>query len=167
LLALARVRAEIPNVRLLVVGADAVAVHGGSFTSELKTLANELGIAGSVTFTGERSDIAPIMAACDVFSMPSREEPFGLVFLEAMAMQRPVVAVNDGGTPEVVEHGQSGLLAPAHDDAALASNILTLLRDPELRARMGAYGRSRVLEYFNTHRMARDAGDAYEAVLSQ
>jgi glycosyltransferase involved in cell wall biosynthesis len=164
--AVARVRSEIPSVRLLVVGADAVEVHGGSFTMELKALARELGITDSVVFTGERSDVAQIMAACDVFSMPSLEEPFGLVFLEAMAMQRPVVAVNDGGTPEVVEHGRSGLLAPPRDIDALAGNILTLLRAPELRARMGAYGRSRVLEYFNAHRMARDAGTAYEAVLS-
>jgi glycosyltransferase involved in cell wall biosynthesis len=164
--AVARVRTEIPNVRLLIVGADAVEVHGGSFTMELKTLAGELGIADSVIFTGERADIAQIMAACDVFSMPSLEEPFGLVFLEAMAMRRPVVAINDGGTPEVVEHGQSGLLAPPRDIDALARNIVTLLKDPEFRARLGAYGRARVLEYFNAQRMARDAGEAYEAVLS-
>jgi glycosyltransferase involved in cell wall biosynthesis len=107
------------------------------------------------------------MAACDVFTMPSLEEPFGLVYLEAMAMQRPVVSLDNGGTPEVVEHGLSGLLSPPRDIDALARNIVLLLRDPALRARMGAHGRSRVLEYFNVGRMAQDAGAAYEAVLAR
>lgn len=164
--ALAIVRKRVPAVRMLIVGADAVEVHGGSFTSELKVLARELGLEESVVFTGERADIPQIMAACDVFTMPSIEEPFGLVYLEAMAMQRPVVGVNDGGTPEVVEHGQSGLLAPTHDIEALAVNIITLLENRELRARMGAYGRARVLDYFTAQRMARDAGAAYGAVLN-
>jgi glycosyltransferase involved in cell wall biosynthesis len=162
--ALPRVRERHPDVRLLVVGADAVEVHGGSFTRELEVLARELGIADRVIFTGQRSDIPRIMAACDVFTLPSFEEPFGLVFLEAMAMKRPVVAVGDGGTPEVVEHGRCGLLSPWQDVDALATNIVTLLGDPDLRARYGEYGRTRVLEGFTAARMARDAGRAYEAI---
>jgi glycosyltransferase involved in cell wall biosynthesis len=97
--------------------------------------------------------------------LPSVEEPFGLVFLEAMAMQRPVIALDDGGTPEVVEHGRSGLLSQARNIDALANNIVTLLKDRDLRARLGAHGRERVLEQFTAQRMARDAGAAYEAIL--
>jgi glycosyltransferase involved in cell wall biosynthesis len=164
--ALARVREEVPEVRLLIVGADDVHVHGASFTEELKGLAAELGVTDRVIFTGPRSDIPEIMAACDVLSMPSFEEPFGLVFLEAMAMRRPFVGVDNGGTPEVVEHGRSGLLSPAWDISALSRNIVQLLRDPELRAKMGEYGRGRVLGYFNAQRMAADAGAAYEAILN-
>ncbi len=165
--ALVFVKKEIPNVRLLVVGADALEVHGSSFTEELKILARELGVADRVVFTGERSDIPQILAACDVFTMPSFEEPFGLVYLEAMAMQKPVVSLDNGGTPEVVEHGRSGLLSAPGDIGALAAHILALLKDPERRARMGAYGRSRVLGFFNANRMARDAGEAYESVLAR
>jgi glycosyltransferase involved in cell wall biosynthesis len=128
-------------------------------------LARELDIAENVTFTGPRTDIPSIMAACDVYTMPSFEEPFGLVFLEAMAMQRPVAALNNGGTPEVVEHGRSGLLSDPSNVPALAANILTLISDAELRARMGAYGRSRVVEYFNSERMAADAARAYDEIL--
>jgi len=164
--ALARVRAKEPKVKLLVVGADAVEVHGGSFTQELRALARELAIEDSVVFTGPRSDIPRIMAACDVFALPSFEEPFGLVFLEAMAMERPVVSLNNGGTPEVVEQGRSGLLSPPHDIDALAANIETLLGDAELRARFGAYGRRRVLDAFSAERMAHDAGRAYEAIVN-
>jgi glycosyltransferase involved in cell wall biosynthesis len=164
--ALAHVRRELPHVWLLIVGADALEVHGGSFTLELRNLAHELGVADRVVFAGERSDIPRIMAACDVFTLPSLEEPFGLVFLEAMAMQKPVVALGDGGTPEVVEHGRSGLLSPAQDIDALAGNILTLIKDPALRVRFGAQGRARVLEHFTAERMARNAGAAYEAIVN-
>ena len=84
----------------------------GSYRRELSALAADLDLDDCVVFTGRRSDVARLMAAADVFAMPSLEEPFGLVYLEAMAMQLPVVALDSGGTPEVVEHGRSGLLCP-------------------------------------------------------
>jgi glycosyltransferase involved in cell wall biosynthesis len=163
--AFALARAQTPELRLVIVGED-TSGSGGAFRRELEALASELGISAYVTFTGGRSDIPRVMAACDVFTLPSFEEPFGLVFLEAMAMARPVIAIDNGGTPEVVEQGQSGLLSPPWDVPALAANISTLVSDPALRARMGQHGRARVLEYFNAERMARDAAKAYEAVLA-
>ncbi len=164
--AFALVHAVVPNVRLMIVGADAPEVEGGSFSEELKALAKDLNIQDKVLFTGPRSDVPRVMAACDVFTLPSFEEPFGLVYLEAMAMRRPVVATNSGGAPEVVEHGRAGLLSPQLDIASLAADILKLLRDPELRRKMGEYGRAQVLDRFSAPRMARDAGAAYEQVLS-
>lgn len=161
----AAVRRRGADPWVLIVGGDAIEVHGSSFTAELKALAAELGIADRVVFTGLRSDIPAIMAAADVFTMPSFEEPFGLVYLEAMAMQRPVIALDDGGTPEVVEHEKSGLLSRYGDVETMADNIARLIGDAKLRAQMGAYGRSRVLAHFNVQRMARDAGKAYEAVI--
>jgi glycosyltransferase involved in cell wall biosynthesis len=165
--ALALVQRELPETRLLIVGPDEPNVGGGSFGQELRALAVSLGVTERVVFTGPRGDVARIMAACDVFTLPSFEEPFGLVFLEAMAMQRPVVAVDNGGTPEVVVNGETGLLSPAWDVDALAENILSLLRDPERRARLGANGRARVLQHFDPQRAARAAGAAYRAVLSR
>lgn len=164
--AFALVHAELPDVELLIVGADDRLVEPDSFTAELKQLAQSLGVAHKVRFTGARSDIPKVLAACDLFTLPSFEEPFGLVFLEAMAMRRAVVAVNNGGTPEVVEHGRTGLLSAPWDISALAANILTLLRDPELRARMGQNGRERVLQHFDAKRMANDAAVAYEQIAS-
>jgi len=154
------------NLRLLIVGADAQEVEPGSFSQELKALARTLGVESRVFFTGARSDVPRVLAACDVFTLPSFEEPFGLVFLEAMAMQKPVVAVSNGGTPEVVDDAHSGLLSPAWDVPALTNNIAALLEDPGLRARMGAHGRARVLERFSARRMAADAGAAYERILA-
>jgi len=141
--AFALVRAQIPNVELLIVGADDRLVEANSFTAELKSLALRLGVQDHVRFTGARSDIPRVMAASDLFALPSFEEPFGLVFLEAMAMQKAVVAVNNGGTPEVVEHGRAGLLSPPWDVPALAANIVTLLSDADLRARMASTGAPR------------------------
>jgi glycosyltransferase involved in cell wall biosynthesis len=98
--------------------------------------------------------------------LASFEEPFGLVFAEAMAMKRPVVALASGGAPEVVDHGGSGLLAAPKDVEMIAAHLLTLLRDPALRARMGEHGRRRVETMFAPRRFARDAAALYDKLLS-
>ncbi len=162
--AFALARLEHPALRLIIVGEDASG-PGGPYTRELKELTEQLKVTEAVTFTGPRKDVARVMAACDVFTLPSFEEPFGLVFLEAMAMERPVIGIDNGGTPEVVEHGRSGLLSPAWDIPKLSNNICQLVADPELRRRFGVRGRERVLSYFNTQRMAEDTAQAYAAVL--
>ena len=161
--ALALVKREYENVRLAIVGSDYPADSGT--TRMLKEHARNLGIGENVIFTGQRSDIAALMAACDVFSLPSFEEPFGLVFAEAMAMKRPVVALTNGGTPEVVEHGKCGLLSSPGDVDTLAANLLRLLGDPALRAQFGEYGRSRVEEHFTPQRMASDFAALYALML--
>jgi glycosyltransferase involved in cell wall biosynthesis len=107
-----------------------------------------------------------LLAACDVFSLPSFEEPFGLVFAEAMAMKRPVVALDSGGTPEVVVHGQCGLLSSPGDIDTLAANLLRVLGDPALRAQFGEYGRSRIEEHFTPQRMASDFAALYARMLA-
>jgi glycosyltransferase involved in cell wall biosynthesis len=162
--AIALVRHEYPDVKLLVVGSD---VTGGAFAAELANLVEHLGVEENVTFTGRRSDVRRLMAAADVFAMPSFDEPFGLVYLEAMAMQLPVVALDNGGTPEVVEHGQTGLLSSSGDVEAVARHLLTLLRSPDLRAQMGAHGRRRVEQHFTTDRQASDMAAVYALIESR
>jgi glycosyltransferase involved in cell wall biosynthesis len=161
--ALALVKRKYPNVRLAIVGSDYPADSGT--TQMLKEQARELGVGENVVFTGQRSDVALLLAACDVFSLPSFEEPFGLVFAEAMAMKRPVVALTNGGTPEVVEHGKCGLLSPPGDIDALAASLLRLLGDPALRTQFGEYGRSRVEQHFTPQRMASDFAALYARIL--
>jgi glycosyltransferase involved in cell wall biosynthesis len=163
--ALPAIRREFPQVRLLIIGSDDRQAMRTSFTEELKTLARDLGVSDSVIFTGQRSDMPALMAVSDVFALPSWEEPFGLVFVEAMAMKKPVVALDNGGAPEVVEHGKSGLLCAPGDDEALAVNLRGLLRDPALRAQMGEYGRRQAEERFSAARMAAEVGDVYEALM--
>jgi glycosyltransferase involved in cell wall biosynthesis len=161
--ALALVKRQFPNVRLAIVGSDYPADSGT--TRMLKEQARELGLGENVIFTGHRSDVASLLAACDVFSLPSFEEPFGLVYAEAMAMKRPVVGLNNGGTPEVVEHGKCGLLSSPGDIDMLAANLMRLLGDPALRTQFGDYGRARVVKHFTPQRLASDFSTLYARML--
>jgi len=161
--ACADLRTELPDLQLLVVGAD---MPGEHYSSRLRALAAELDLGTSVRFLGTRDDVPELMAAADVFAMPSRWEPFGLVYAEAMAMELPVVALANGGTVEVVEHGMTGLLSEPDDHEALVDNLRTLLRSGELRRRLGICGRRTVLDTFTTDRMAADATATYERVLA-
>jgi glycosyltransferase involved in cell wall biosynthesis len=163
--ALALVRRELPEVRLLLVGAEDAVAGGPRYEDELKTLAGQLDLSAHVRFTGRRSDVARLMAAGDLFCLPSFEEPFGLVFAEAMAMRRAVVALDNGGTPEVVEHGKTGLLVPPGDIEALARSLLRLLRDPALRAQMGDEGRRRVEALFSPRQLTTAMAAVYDRVL--
>ncbi len=121
--ALARLRRDLPHLRLLIVGEDDWMAHPGgvSHGQELRALAGELGVADRVLFTGKRKDVPALLAASDVLALPSLGEPFGLVYVEAMAMKRPVIALESGGAPEVVEHGKSGLLSAPGDSEGLAA----------------------------------------------
>jgi len=161
--AVAAVREEYPAVRLMIVGQEMVT----GFHQRLVDLADELGVGQHVVFTGQRSDVRRLMEAADVFAMPSVGEPFGLVFLEAMAMQLPVVALDSGGTSEVVQDGVTGLLSAPGDTQQLMENLLALLRDPARRQRMGAAGRQRMQALFTSHRMAADTAMVYKRLTSQ
>jgi glycosyltransferase involved in cell wall biosynthesis len=133
--AIARVHRMNPQVRLLVVGHEMYA----GYAEELEALTRTLGIEHIVTFAGRRGDVPALLAASDVFAMPSFLEPFGLVYAEAMAMELPVVALDNGGTPEVVEHGVSGLLS-ATDDEGARREPAALVADPP-RDELGRRGR--------------------------
>lgn len=135
--AFADARRRVPGAHLVVAGND---VTGGSHLSDLVALCDELGVSDAVHFVGRRSDVPRLMAAADVFAMPSRGEPFGLVYLEAMAASLPVVALAEGGAREVIVDGTTGLLSARDDHDSLTQNLATLLTDPDLRRRLGANG---------------------------
>ncbi len=160
----AALRSEFPDIRLLIIGADDRQAMKESFTEELTKLAADLGASENVIFTGLRSDMPNVMAASDVFALPSDEEPFGLVFTEAMAMKKPVLALSNGGTLEIVEHGKSGLLSAPGDVEGLAANLRTLLRDSAIRTRMGEYGRRQVEARFTAERLATDVAQVYASL---
>ncbi len=159
----ARLRAEYPDLELLIVGTD---ITGGRFTAEMDARIAALDVGDRVRRLGRRDDIEGLMAACDLYTMPSHGEPFGLVFCESMAMERPVVALDDGGTIEVVDDEVTGLLSTYGDLDALTANVRALLSDPDRRAAMGAAGRAAVASRFTSERMARDAGRLYVEVAS-
>ena len=153
--ALATIKDRIPDFRYLVVGSGSVGIDT-TYGTSLRRLADELGIGRQVILTGVRSDIPAVLAACDFCVMPFLEEGFGLAVMEAMAMRNAVIALDNGGPREFVEHGKAGLLSQPNDVDGLARNIETLATDDVLRAEMGAYGRRHVEEHFTPERLADD-----------
>ena len=107
--ACAALRPQLPGLRLVIAGVEV----DRSYRAVLASAIDELDVADMVTLAGWRDDVPRLMAAADIYAMPSTMEPFGLVFCEAMAMGLPVVALDDGGTPEVVVDGETGLLSAA------------------------------------------------------
>ncbi|MDX3778469.1 glycosyltransferase family 4 protein [Streptomyces europaeiscabiei] len=140
--------AEEPDAVLLIVG-------GGPYDKELRRLAHETGVAASVRFTGAVpwSELPAHYGAGDVFAMPCRTrrggldvEGLGIVYLEASATGLPVVAGDSGGAPDAVLEGETGWVVRGGSPEDAAERIVTLLGDPELRARMGQRGREWVEE---------------------
>ncbi len=164
---MAPVLREHTYARIVVVGEDDRRAQPGgtSFTAELRELAAGLGIDRQVTFAGFQEDMEEVFAMADIFGMPSYEEPFGLVFLEAMAMRKPVVALRSGGAPEIVVHGVTGLLSDPGDSETLTAHLRLLVESREERAAMGLRGRERAEAHFRPERMARDIEAAYEQML--
>jgi len=107
------------------------------------------GISDRVRFLGYRTDIADLLRLMDVVVLPSLQESFPRVPLEAMAMGLPVVATTVGGIPESVSDGETGILVPPGDGAAIRDALVRLGDDPALRKRMGETGRRRVREQFS------------------
>ena len=146
-----------PPLSLLLVGDDPF----GDGRQRAEALARELQLGLAVHFAGVRRDVARCVAASDAFVMTSLWEGLGLVFLEAMAASRPVLATNVSAVPEVVVDQRTGLLVPPSEVAPLAAAMLKLARDPELRARLGEAGHERVLVKFALARMVEETLAVY------
>ncbi|GAA2450880.1 glycosyltransferase family 4 protein [Streptomyces pulveraceus] len=148
ILAMPAILARVPDAVLLIVG-------GGPYAEQLKRLAAQTGVAESVRFTGPVpwEELPAHYGAGDVFAMPCRTrrggldvEGLGIVFLEASATGLPVVAGDSGGAPDAVLDGETGWVVRGDSVEESADRIVTLLRDPELRQRMGERGRAWVEE---------------------
>jgi len=156
--AAARVVREEPDARFLIVGE-------GELREPLERQIKELGLERHVLLTGFRPDALGLMKAFDLFAMSSVTEGLGSAILEAMACGRAVVGTRAGGIPEVVVDGQTGLLVPPHDDAAMAAAIVRLLRDRAAREAFGAAGRRRVEEEFSAERLVAKTVEVYARFL--
>src|SRR5262249_57646668 len=123
----------------------------GGEDAALRRLAEPLG--ASVVFAGQQTDVAGCLAAAEIVAMAGGKEGVGVAALGAMAAARPVVASRVGGLAEVVVDGESGLLVPPGDPAALAAALAALAPDPAARLRLGEAGRARVLARYTAARM--------------
>lgn len=155
--AVPRVLAEFPHATFVFLGE-------GPLLGQLQQLAAELGITSHVMFLGARQDVPECLAAFDLFAFPSLNEGMGRALIEAMAVGLPAVATRVGGIPDVVADGETGLLVPARDEAALADALLKLLRDPARRQACGQAARRSMDERFDVKAMVRAIDRLYDVV---
>jgi glycosyltransferase involved in cell wall biosynthesis len=155
--ALARLPKDLPYRAYIIGGAIYQTENSQRTLNELRTLAAELGIADKVGFTGYVADSAGAIRALDVLVHASTQpEPFGRVIAEGMACGRAVICSSSGGAAELIEEGKDALAHPPGDDAALAERILQLVRDPELRSRLGRAGRITAERRFERSRLPQE-----------
>jgi glycosyltransferase involved in cell wall biosynthesis len=138
----------------------------GPLRPELEQTARALGISDRFKLFGFRRDVPDLMRAIDVMCLPSHREPFGLVYVEAALAEKPVIACNAGGAPEIIEHGVTGLLVPTSENTTqLADAILSVLDSRDRSAAMGRHGRDLALQRFGWPRYLAQLDALYASIL--
>jgi len=148
---------RVPSARLLIAGHDP-----RGYGATLRRLIDRLGLEEKVRLVGFQNDVVSFLNALDVFAFASSSEGFGQVLVEAMAAAKPVVASKISPLTEIVVDGNTGLLVEPGDPTAFADAIMSLLKNPIERERMGLRGRERVKKFFTAERMARQTLALYE-----
>ena len=161
LMAIQRLHEKYPSIRYKIVGS-------GPLEDELKNLADSLGIADNVDFLGAlpHRTVMEHMAACDIFTLPSWSEGFGVVYLEAMAHGKPVIGCKGEGIEDFVEHGKTGLLVKPRDVEGLVEALDFLLSHPEEAQAMGKRAQKLVLENYTWEKNAEKTIRVYKEVLN-
>ncbi len=142
-------------------------VGDGELKEDLVRKANDLGLNGKVHFLGWCDNIPPFLEICDVFVLPSLNEHFGRVLIEAMAMKRPVVATLAGGVPEIVKENLTGFLVQPANPTDLAQAIQKILRNPSLGEQFGQAGRQRVEQHFSLRQHVSAIESIYHYILGR
>jgi glycosyltransferase involved in cell wall biosynthesis len=155
------------RVRDAKPGAKAVLVGDGPMRKELQERAAELGIADDLLFTGVRTDIFDLLGIMDVYVVSSLYEGFPMGCLEAMSSRVPIVATRVGGIPEMLDHGRTALLAEPKDPKKLSEEIVRLIGQPELAARLTEAGYQDVVSRFSEKKMLDDILQVYYKTISE
>jgi glycosyltransferase involved in cell wall biosynthesis len=153
--AAAQVVRQVPDARLVILGE-------GELRPALEQQIKHLHLERHVFLAGFRPDVVELMKDFDVFALSSIYEGMCTSLVDAMAAQKPAVATSVGGVPEVLADGGTGFLVPPHDAPAMARRIVQLLKDAELRRRMGDAGLERARRLFTVERMVRETMAVYE-----
>lgn len=152
------VQRKVPS-RLLMIG-------DGPERSKAEAWAREHGVEDRTIFLGNVPDIEGVIAACDLFLLPSETESFGMAALEALASEVPVIATRTGGLPEVIVDGEVGYLVEVGAVEAIAERAIALLENEDLRARMGTAARDHALSKFNVSKVIPRYLSFYQKVMS-
>lgn len=163
--AAADVRRVFPEVRFQIIGATLFGEE--AYEEELRDLVRELSLEDCVEFLGFREDVPRLVADLDIVVHASTSpEPFGQVIVEGMMAGKPVVATDAGGPREIIVAGETGLLVPAGDSAAMAEAIVSLLHSPETAREMGRRGYARACALFSIEKTVEKVEAVYHHLLA-
>lgn len=157
--AFAQLAPAFPHLRMEIAGE-------GSLRPALEQECGNLGLCGRVSFLGWRANMPSVVEGWDIFALPSLDEGFPIAALEATAAGLPIVASAVGGLPELVQDGETGLLAPAAAPAELASRLRELICNADRRVAMGAAARERTLRNFSIDGMVHKTTAVYDSLLN-
>jgi glycosyltransferase involved in cell wall biosynthesis len=157
---------SFPRVRF-ALGGTALTSEDLVYERRVRSRISNLGLEGILEMRGPVSDPRAFLEECDLVVLPSRREALGRVMLEAMAMEKPVVATREGGPAEVIADGETGLLVPVGDPEALAGSILRLLADPAEAGLMGRRARRVVVERYSSRVVTDRLMGIYDEVLEE
>ena len=150
---------KFPDVEFLLAG-------DGENREAMEQLTRELRVEKNVTFSGSVANPVPLLLESDLFLLPSISEGLSIALLEALALGVPVVATTGGGTPEVIESGETGVLVPPASADALARAIVELLTDRPRALRLAANGQEMVRQRFSDEKMVRRVESIYQSLAS-
>jgi len=144
-----------------------IIVGDGELRQELENYARQIGIQDSVIFTGWRRDLEKIYAGLDIVCLTSLNEGTPVSLIEAMAAAKPVISTDVGGVKDIVEHEKNGLLVASGNIDEYADAVIKLIKNPDMRLNMGAYGRESVREKFSKDRLIEDMKKLYTKLLKE
>jgi glycosyltransferase involved in cell wall biosynthesis len=156
--AVAELKLEFPNIKLLIVG-------DGRSKHSLEKIADELGIKDHVIFTGNVKDVTYPLSAMDIFVLPATwREGFGLSIIEAMACKKPIIVTNIWALNTLIQDGITGIMVNPKETEPIVQAIRRYLKDPIYRFQIAENGQKMVEQRFSIFRMAREIADLYESV---
>ena len=156
----------MPLILTAVPAARYVIVGDGEYAQPLQQLAQQHKVSDRIIFTGIRQDVAQLLAASDLFVLPTLLDALPTVLIEAMAAGKPIVATDVGGVPEIIDHGRNGLLIPPAQPDELAQACVQLLQDSGRSKAMGCAGQDIAAQRFDIRNQVEYLGDIYLELLA-
>lgn len=162
-----RLKQSDVEARWLLVGGEIENRSGWSYEERLRRLVTELGLEREVIMTGFRRDVARLVSAFDLYVFPGTQDSNPRSVLEAMALGKPIIAMNGGGVPEMLDYGQAGVLLDPGTSEQIADAVAGLLADPVRAQKLSERARQRVLEHYTIQEVTRKIERVYEDVLAE
>ncbi len=158
------ISAKYHNIHFLIVGDD-LSGREKRYKNELLKLVENLNLEDKIHFLGQREDLKEVMNSIDILVHPAIDEPFGRVLIEAMALEKPIVAYNCGGPAEIIIDGETGFLVEPYNFQKMAEKTIKLIEDEKICIKMGKAGRQRVVDKFNINRYVKEMEAIFDSLI--